>query len=384
MARRNETPPNVNGNVNGTANVTVNGAANGAVVYPQSLKAADPDAIGLIWKPGVDPKEGKYPGFRPGLVEHTDGMTIARDVAVPMRDGVKIYGNIFRPQDVEDELPTLMTWSLYGKHGLKTFDIFPNSGVPKGAVSKHAVWEGPDPLYWTKRGYAVVNGDSRGSWASEGDLEILSPQTAYDGYDVIDWIASQDWSNGRVGLCGVSYLAIVQWRIAQLYPPHLACINPWEGYTDAFRDFTHCGGIPETKFAKFTDWSCRFSYGKTENWYANTQDHEMLDAYNISKMADDLGAITVPAYVVADWGDMGMHTRGALNGYTYIRSQQKWLEVHGQKKWQYYYQPSSLARQEAFYQRFLKNEPSEIDSWPPVRLEVRDRAFVGNWRAEQE
>ena len=192
------------------------------------------------------------PGFRPGLVEHVDGMTITRDIAVPMRDGVKIYVDIFHPESFEGHLPTLMTWSPYGKHGLKTFDIFPNSRVPKGAVSEHAVWEGPDPLYWTKRGYAMVNGDSRGSWASEGDLEILSPQTAYDGYDVIEWIASQPWSNGRVGLCGVSYLAIVQWRIAQLNPPHLACINPWEGYTDAFRDHTHCGGIPETKFVDFT------------------------------------------------------------------------------------------------------------------------------------
>ena len=352
--------------------------------YLASLKKADPEAIGLIWKDPVDPKQGKYPGFRPNLVEHVDGMEIVRDVAVPMRDGVKIYVDIFRPEGFVDPLPTLMTWSPYGKHGLKTFDIFPNSGVPKGSVSKHAVWEGADPLHFTKRGYAVVNGDTRGSWASEGALEILSPQTAYDGYDVIEWIASQPWSNGRVGLCGVSYLAIVQWRIAQLNPPHLACINPWEGYTDAFRDHTHCGGIPETKFTKFTDWSCQFSYNKTEHWYANHQAHELMDAYNESKRAGNLTAVTIPAYIVVDWGDFGLHTRGALNGYTYISSPQKWLEVHGRKKWQYYYQPSSLARQEAFYQKFLKDEPSEVDTWPPVQIEIRDQAYEGHVRAEQE
>ena len=352
--------------------------------YPETLRTADAESIGLIWKNPVDPKEGKYPGFRPNLVEHIDGMDIIRDVAVAMRDGVKIYVDIFRPEGSTGKLPTLMTWSPYGKHGLKTFDMFPNSGVPKGSVSRHAVWEGADPVYWTKRGYAIVNGDSRGSWASEDNLEILSPQTAYDGYDVIEWIASQSWSNGRVGLCGVSYLAIVQWRIAQLNPPHLACINPWEGYTDCFRDHTHCGGIPETKFTKFTDWSCQFSYNKTEHWYASHQAHEMLDAYNESKRADTLSAVTVPAYVVADWGDFGLHTRGALNGYTHIGSKQKWLEVHGRKKWQYYYQPSSLARQEAFYQKFLKGEASEVDTWPPVQIEIRDRAHEGHVRSEQE
>ena len=357
--------------------------------YPESLKKADAESIGLIWKDAVDPKDGgKYPGFRPDLVEHVNGMVITRDVAVTMRDGLRIYVDIFRAEGSTDQkLPTLMTWSPYGKHVLKNFDMFPGSGVPKGTVSRHAVWEGPDPLYWTKRGYAVVNGDSRGSWASEGNLEILNPQTAYDGYDVIEWIAAQPWSNGRIGLCGVSYLAIVQWRIAQLNPPHLACINPWEGYTDSFRDHTHCGGIPETKFTKFTDWSCQFSYGeKTEHWYASHQAHEMLDDYNESKRAENLSAVTVPAYVVADWGDFGLHTRGVLNGFTQIRSKQKWLEVHGRLKWQYYYQPSSLAKQEAFYAKFLKEEEgsSEVDSWPPVQIEVRDRAYEGSVRAEQD
>ena len=138
--------------------------------YPESLEKAGADSIGLIWKDGVDLKEGKYPGFRPNFVEHIDGMNITRDVGVSMRDGVKIYVDVFQPESATGELklPTLMTWSPYGKHALKTFDMFPGSGVPKGTVSPYAVWEGCDPLYWTKRGYAVVNGDSRGSWASEG------------------------------------------------------------------------------------------------------------------------------------------------------------------------------------------------------------------------
>lgn len=355
--------------------------------YPESLiPAADSAKYGLIWKDAVDPKEGKYPGLRPNLAEEIDGMNIVRDVAIPMRDGVSIYGDVFRSRSASStaRLPTLMTFSPYGKHAPKTFDLFPGSGVPKGAVSKHTVWEGCDPLYWTARGYAVINVDSRGSWASEGYLNVLGPQEAYDGYDTIEWIARQPWSNGRVGLCGVSYLAIVQWRIAQLNPPHLACINPWEGYTDAYRDHTHNGGIPETKFLHFSDWSCQFSPNRTEAWYKSNQAHELLDEYHESKRAANLAAITVPAYCVVDWGDHGLHTRGTLHGYETISSKHKWLEVHGRKKWQYFYQPSSLARQEAFYQKFLKGVPSEIDSWPRVRIEIRDRAYEGTWRDEKE
>ena len=139
----------------------------------------------FLWKPGVDPLKGKYPGFRPNLVKHIDGMEIIYDVAVPMRDGITIYVDIFRPDNANVKLPTLLTWSPYGKHGLKTLDMFPGSGVPKGSVSTHAVWEGCDPLYWTKRGYAVVNGDSRGSCLSEGNIEIITHKIPYDGNNVI-------------------------------------------------------------------------------------------------------------------------------------------------------------------------------------------------------
>ena len=254
-----------------------------------------------IWRDAVDPQEGKYSGFRSGLVEIADGMRIIRDVAVTMRDGIKLYIDIFYPENISAsvKLPTLMTLSPYGKHTLKTFDMFRGADVPSDSVSKHAVWEGPDPVYWTKRGYIVVNGDCRGSWSSEGNLSGLSFVEACDGYDIIGRIAEQQWSNGRVGLCGVSYLAIIQWRIAELNPPHLACINPWEGNTDVYRDHTHCGGIPETKFVKFSDWSCQFGHGKIEHWSANNHAHELFDEWHESKRPN-LSAIKVPAYIVAD------------------------------------------------------------------------------------
>ena len=337
--------------------------------------------IEMLWKQGVDPRKGKYPGLRTGVTEEDDGMLIERDVPVRMRDGVRVYVDVFRPRGAKS-LPVILTWSPYGKHAFKTFAVFPNSGVPEGAVSRHAVWEGPDPRYWTKQGYAVINGDCRGSWGSEGDLVIHGPEEAEDGYDVIEWAAQLPWCNGRVGLAGVSYLAIVQWRIAALHPPHLACINPWEGVSDEYREYGFHGGIPETSFIKFMEWSCQFSHGRVEDWVGMHRLHPMLDEYNASKSCSDLSQIVVPAYVVADWGDQGLHTRGTIEAFAAISSSEKWLEVHGRKKWQYYYQPSSVARQKAFYDRFLKGIGNEVDSWPRVVLEVRERAYRGEMRAE--
>lgn len=335
-----------------------------------------------LWVEGVDPKDGGWPGLRTGLVEEEDGILIERDVAVELRDGATVYVDVFRPKGVS-ELPVLLTMSPYGKHAPKTFDLFPGADVPAGSVSRHAVWEGPDPMWWCKQGYAVINADTRGSWGSEGDVIILAQLEAPDGYDTVEWAAQLPWCNGKVGMAGVSYLANIQWRVAAERPPSLAAINPWEGFTDAYREYLFHGGIAETKFNHFTQWSCRCSYGRVENLVELHRRHLLLDDFNASKSVRDLSVIDVPAYVVAGWGDQGLHTRGTIEGFRQISSADKWLEVHGRKKWQYYYRPESLRRQKAFFDAFLHDEPSRIAHWPRVRIEVRERYYVGQERGEQ-
>jgi putative CocE/NonD family hydrolase len=213
---------------------------------------------------------------------------------------------------------------------------------------------------------------------------VWSEQEGEDGYDVIEWAAELPWCNGKIGTSGVSYLAIVQWRIAAAKPPHLAAINPWEGLSDHYREYLCHGGIPETKFINFTTWSCRASKGRVEDLVAMHAAHPMLDDYNRSKSVGDLSQIEVPAYCVTDWGDQGLHTRGTIEAWRQLGSEHKWLEVHGRKKWQYYYQPESLRRQKAFFDHFLKGTDDEVESWPPVRIEVRERHYVGRERAENE
>ncbi|KIX97604.1 uncharacterized protein Z520_06382 [Fonsecaea multimorphosa CBS 102226] len=343
----------------------------------------EPRTFDMQWVKGTDPKEGNWPGLRTNQVEKDLGMEITWDVPVALRDGVKVYVDVFRPDSFTGKLPIILSYSPYGKHGFKTFDMFPGADVPAGSVSRYAVWEGPDPSYWTQKGYCVINADARGSWGSEGNCTIMSTQEGIDGYDIVEWAGTLPWSNGRVGLSGLSYLSVSQWRIAENNPPHLACIQVFGGFSEVYRDYSHHGGIPETNFVKFMEWSCRFSHGLVEDWVKMQKEHHLYDNYQADKRAK-LSQIKAPAYVVADWGDQGLHTRGNLVAWSEISSEQKWLEIHGRKKWQYYYSKPSLLRQEAFFQKFLKQEASEVDNWPTVRIETRERAHRNIARNEME
>jgi len=121
-----------------------------------------------------------------------------------MRDGVGLAADIWRPADVGHPVPTVLMRTPY----LKTDHRYP-------------AWA---KLY-TERGYAFVVQDVRGRGNSEGEFDFFFAD-ADDGFDTIEWIAAQPWSDGKVGMVGGSYLATVQWLAARERPPHLTCIIP--------------------------------------------------------------------------------------------------------------------------------------------------------------
>lgn len=313
-----------------------------------------------------------------------DGLVFERNVPVKMRDGITIYVDIFRPAGSlgETDLGVLLAWSPYGKHG-KSANLWPPAGIVDGWNSRHTGFEAPDPAFWCPLGYAVVYPDPRGAWLSEGELRHNGVGEGEDCYDLIEWLGVQPWSNGKVGMTGVSYLAAIQWLVAPMHPPHLAALNPWEGFSDWYREFAYHGGIRETNFIERAAKNLSWSLSRSEDSAANARAHPLHDAYWESKQTD-FSAITQPLFVVASWSDHGLHTRGTLEAFKGASSDQKWLLVHGQKKWQHYYRPKNRELLRQFFDHFLKGRDDAVLAWPKVRIQVRTEVDEGPLRAEPE
>ena len=229
-------------------------------------------------------------------------------------------------------------------------------------------WEAPDPAWWTAHGFAVVNCDLRGAGHSDGVCSLLSDQEGEDVYDLIEWAGQQPWSTGAVGMIGVSYLAISQWKAAALRPPHLKAIVPWEGWTDVYRDLARPGGIREIGFLKM--WSrglraARLKYTLDEENAKRPLRDEWWQA-----LVPDLSRIEVPALICGSFSDNNLHSRGSVRGFEQISSPERHLYTHRSGKWATFYSESALGTQLAFLNRHLREIPGE--PLPRVRLEVRE------------
>jgi predicted acyl esterase len=332
--------------------------------------------------PISDP-EGRYPGFKPGTTVLSKGsvhrkgalplpcdIIFDRDVAVPMRDGIIIYIDIFRPAG-DEKVPAIVAWSPYGKEGgYQTLDQFPaRLGIPIGTLSNLQVWEGPDPAYWCNHGYAVINADARGAFMSQGDIYFWGSQEGEDGHDLIEWLASQDWCNGKVGLTGNSWLAIVQWFIGSQQPPHLAAIAPWEGFTDFYRHDIARGGIPDTGFNE-SIFVHLYGNNRTEDIPAMIGRYPLMNTYWEDKAAK-LEKIEVPAYVVASFSNP-IHSQGTFQGFERIASPKKWLRIHNTMEWPDYYTPENIEDLRHFFDYYLKDIENGWEQTPRVRMSILD------------
>ncbi|MBP1628453.1 MAG: acylase and diesterase protein [Holophagaceae bacterium] len=327
-----------------------------------------------------------FTGFKPGQTLLPRGTVIRkgamplpcdivfdRDVAVTLRDGTVIYTDVFRPAQAQGPLPAIVAWSPYGKGimgGNQHLDEFPGRvGVPRNAVSDLQKWEGPDPAYWCLNGYAIVHPDARGVLKSQGDVAFWGTQEGRDGADLVEWVAAQPWSNGKVGLAGNSWLAIAQWFIAAERPPHLAAIAPWEGHVDGYRCDVLRGGIPDIGFNdSITAITC--GEHRVEDMPAMVRAHPMMNAYWEDKRAR-LERIDIPAYVVASWSNP-VHTPGTFEGYERITSRKKWLRVHNTMEWHDFYLPEHQDDLRRFFDCYLKGKDNGWEQTPPVRLAVFD------------
>jgi uncharacterized protein len=156
------------------------------------------------------------------------GVVVEKNVWVPMRDAVHLAADIYRPaRDGKPALgrfPTLLTRTPYNKDGV-----------------------GGEGRCYAERGYVVVANDIRGRYASEGTWRLMTDDPA-DGYDLVEWIAQQDWSDGKVGTFGTSYPGGTQHALAEMNPPHLTTMIPIDALSNCGVSGMRHGGAFELRF----------------------------------------------------------------------------------------------------------------------------------------
>jgi predicted acyl esterase len=342
-----------------------------------------------------------------------DGMRIMWDAPIRMDDGIVLRADVFLPIE-PGRYPVVMSHGPFVK-GYAFQESNPaqwdylvkrHPDFLEGSSNKYQAWEIVDPEKWVPEGYAIVRVDSRGAGMSPGFLDPWSPRETRDFHDCIGWAGTQPWSNGKVGLNGISYYAMNAWQVACLQPPHLAAICCWEGSSDHYREALRHGGI----FSRFlTNWFpraihrvqhglgeraprsrvtgepvCGHEQLSEEALARNRIDYDRyilahrLDDENCRSRSPDWSKVKVPLLSAVNWGGHGMHTRGNFEGFVNAASKQKWLEAHGGAHWESFYTRDGETLQKRFFGHFLKGEDTGWAKRPPVELKVRhpDEKFV--------
>ncbi|KAF4548662.1 Hypothetical protein D9617_26g078750 [Elsinoe fawcettii] len=319
--------------------------------------------------------------------EKTYPYIFEQNTAVPLKSGEgPVRVNVYRP-NTDAKVPVLVTYGPYGKDiPYSEFHAKSYSEVNPEHKSEHSAWETPDPAFWTKHGYAVVRADERGLGQSPGLLDTMSRGTSECFFDVVEWCAEQSWSNGKVGLLGISYYAGSQWRVAARNPKGLAAIVPWEGMSDYYRDRCRHGGILSNAFIRFW-WNRQVitnQYGrpgrKASNWGPDTLEGDLSEEERAGQRNDqnvdnlnnqfrdqqyyaskeyDMADIKVPLLSVANWGGILLHLRGNIEGFVNAGSELKYLRcITGRHDLPFYYK-EEVEIQRSFLDAFLKGEDRE-------------------------
>jgi uncharacterized protein len=302
-----------------------------------------------------------------------------KDVLIRVRDGARMAVRIYRP-DGAGPFPSLFATSPYR---------YDNNALPAYALF---LWRETGPIEWyVGQGYAYVHADVRGTGRSEGEFEFLGRREQQDLYDIIEWIAQQPWSNGKVGGIAQSYYAMSQWFMGIQNPPHLACIAPYDGLNDPYRFMGYPGGIEGAFLAYWFNSSVRVSNLYPANQehprhvapdlFAEVQRHPLNDDFWRERAAvEQLDQIKVPLFSIGVWAKQDLHLAGNIKGYQLARGPKKlaisgtptafssmidFADVEFHRK---YLQP--------FYDKYLKGLKTSYDQRPNVEYAVRNTGTV--------
>lgn len=336
------------------------------------------------------------------------GMRVMWDVQIPMDDGIALRANVYLPPE-EGSYPTVMAMTDYAKdlpfsQGYAPAWKIVVEAAPDAAQNtsaKYISFEAPDPEKWVIHGYCVVIVDSRGVGGSPGVVDSLSAREADDYALAVDWVGEQPWSDGNVGLLGMSYLGAMQWLCASRQPKSLKAIIPWMAFDDQLRQLGYNGGIPGSFFKPWSqsqvrsvqngqgrrgprnEFTGRLVTGEKEltdeelranlhDIYQQVMQHPLDDGFYDSRRAN-WDNVTVPVLSVTAWAAVGVHLRGNVEGFMNAATDQKWLDIrteHG--TYAALYEDAGVELQRRFFDCFLKGEGDFASQRPRVSLVVRD------------
>ena len=335
---------------------------------------------------------------QPGGLPRVEEIRIERYLPAPMRDGVKLYGDLYRPAR-EGKFPVLIIRTPYG-------------------VQRDGSHE--NLIKFAQHGYAVYFQDVRGRYESEGQWDPFRNE-ANDGYDTIEWAAKQPWSNGKVGLEGGSYLGHVQWAAASQSPPSLVTMFPAVASTDIYKNWLTHGGAFRLSFnygwgvvrmpnrimlpqfwhtEKFAPAELKYekilrhvpltdidlqSAGREVPHFRDWVKHQSYDQYWKSISDEErFEKVKVPTHTSGGWYDIFLN--GTINGFTGMRrtggtekarKESKmiigaWGHGPSQKFGDVDFGPSAnrdmFDRQLRWYNHYLKGEDNGFDREPPVEI----------------
>ena len=316
-----------------------------------------------------------------------DDIIFERDVDVPMRDGARLKADVFRPS-ADGRYPAIVNLGPYQKDKL---------WVPPPNLEEEANpwmnWETVNPEWWVPKGYAAVRVDGRGSGKSPGQCEPWSLSEAVDFYDAIEWAAAQPWCNGNVGLSGISYYAINQWFVANLRPPSLKAMIPWEGFADLYRDALFHGGLLNVFMTNwFTAHFMHHQLGRASRYHPDRWQKNILQTW-VGNTLDNgafVGAqaqwdkIDVPFLTAGNWTGFGLHLRGNTEAFMRSQSKHKKMRIHYGSHVHAFYTEEGRQDQIRFFDYWLKGIQNGVMDEPPVKLAIRKGHDEIEWRHEHE
>ncbi|WPN44616.1 CocE/NonD family hydrolase [Pseudomonas sp. P8_241] len=324
---------------------------------------------------------------------HILGIQRFKDVKIPLQNGLFVYADVFRPAKA-GKFPVIMNCGPYGRafyhHSIADdagFDAHEEMeeryfhGNPEGQVFENH--ETANTVDWVPHDYVLVRVDGPGSGKNPGTLAPFGIETAEAFRDAIDWAGVQSWSNGNVGLWGMSYYAMSQHAAASLEPRHLKAMIAIGTDVDLYDEVAYTGGILNEEF--FTHWykagvlaavcgepnAVDFIGMLKESTFRDSDTSKAFGPRSTILMSPDMSKVKVPLWSIACTTHMAhFHQLGSSEAYLATNTASKKIDF-----WEDWftkaYSRTAIADHRAFFDHWLKGVDNGIMDTPPVRLEIR-------------